>query len=174
MKLLSFMVAAMAIASAQPTPPDLKGWTSTTWGMTEDEILAALPGQAVHLTGPAGARTYANRTAAIGIESLVIGKDDFHVDFLMDREGKLDRVMIGLNTRSPSVLTFEGLEALLTEKYGTATITDKTQEQGLKRTCKWIFPSTVIQLLFWDVRALKMHIFSLVYEKNTGKDLVKL
>ena len=163
--------AFAVLAFAADRPSDVKGWTATTWGMTETEIRTALPDQASRLAQPA---KYADRSAAIGIERLTINRTDFSVNFLPDQKGGLDRVMLRTVSKNPSETVFQGIAASLTEKYGPADFQDAGSGSVRTRIIRWTFPSTTIQLNFLDSSLMKMNMLMLVYDRSTQKDLDKM
>ncbi len=84
MKTLTLAVLATVLA-AQPAPEDPGGWRAAKWGMTEEEVLAALPGQAARLPG-----LHKDGTASVVIEPLIIAGHDFRVTFVPARVGRAD------------------------------------------------------------------------------------
>ena len=160
-----------ALAFAADRPSDVKGWTATTWGMTEGEILKALPAQASQLAKPV---KYADRAATVGIERLTINHTDFIVDFLPDQQGRLDRVLLRPVSENPLESVFQTLAASLTEKYGPADFKDPTSGPVQKRIMRWTFPSTTIELLFTNMSIIKRNNLVLVYDRSTKKDLDKM
>lgn len=167
--------AAVFCAIAGERPADVGGWSTTKWGMAEEDIIAALPGQATRLTSPANTRTYPTGTVNVGIESMNIVNHDFKIHFLMDKKDKLARVLVKTGVSELSESVAQNLQALLVEKYGTPTFADKTIDRDLKkRVAKWVFPSTIIQMDFMSAPLANIGYLVVVYEKNTGKDLDKM
>jgi hypothetical protein len=163
--------AAMA-AGDNARPKDVEGYSKTRWGMTDDEILAALPGQAVRLTAPLPKRSYAGGIIAnIGIEDLEIAHTKYTLHFVPGKDGKLFRVRIAPVNRGYAI-HFQALEAILTEKYGPPSYKSVA---GNHMVAKWNFPSTTIDLDYTDYGALlNMSVLVVMYEKHALSDLDKM
>ncbi len=93
--LLACAVAASAAGPARaaaPAAPGEGGWRAARWGMTQDEVLAAFPGEASRLEG--AVKLADGNTVAVGIEKHAIGGTDFRVRFVFDPAGKLALVSL--------------------------------------------------------------------------------
>ncbi len=89
--------AAAAIATpgfaAPPAPAAGEGdWRAARWGMTQDEVLKAFPGEAKRLEPPL--KLADGNTVALGIDRYAVGATDFLVKFVLDGAGKLALVSL--------------------------------------------------------------------------------
>ncbi len=143
-----------------PAGRDPGGWTNARWGMTEAEILQALPGQAVRLEGiiPIKERTFNGVVARIGVPRLDLGKHTFRIFFICDPA--LRRVMMQADEASPEA--FIGIEALLVQRYGYPWVRSRRERmQSL-----WSFATTAITLRYVDLRAVAFRSLWLTYERK--------
>ena len=128
---------------------DVKGWSKTHWGMTNDEILDLFKGQALQVKKEIrhNDQTY----STIRINNFDINGTDFEVLFYMGiKDDKLQKVLLRHKNAIESM--FGSFEQLLTEKFGPPSHTDFSRSQvsrrDFKRDATWIFPSTKIELIF--------------------------
>jgi hypothetical protein len=171
LKLASLLLVVVVAAGATDKPSDVQGWTATRWGMTEEEILASLPGQAVRLTDPLPKRSYAGGVVVnVGIEVLEVSKIKLKVHFVPDEKGKLRRVLIKPLDRAYA-FHFQTLDAILTEKYGTPTFRSTV---GNKMISKWSFPTTNIELEFTEFGPRIGSTLVLIYDRKSQSDLDKM
>ena len=111
-------VAAPARAAPPTRGADEADWRAARWGMSEDEVLKAFPGEAGRLEQvlklPDG------NTVALGIQKYAIGATDFRVRFVFDRSGKLALVSLRTDPKAyakPEV--FEATRKALAERLGS-------------------------------------------------------
>lgn len=128
---------------------DVKGWSKTRWGMTNDEILNLFKGKALRVKKEI--RDNDQTYSTIKINNFDINGTDFEVFFYMGiKDGKLQKVLLRHKNAINSM--FGSFEQLLTEKFGPPSHKDFSQSQvsrrDFKRTATWIFPSTKIELTF--------------------------
>jgi hypothetical protein len=83
--------AVLAAASAGAAEPE-GDWRAARWGMTQDEVLKAFPGEAARLDPPQ--KLADGNTVAVGIEKHEIGATPFRVRFVFDPGGKLALVSL--------------------------------------------------------------------------------
>lgn len=120
---------------------DVLGWGSTTWRMTEAEILPLLHPEAKPLLPPVEYRN-PTRFSTVGIPEKVIGGRSCAIYFFFDNTTGLNEVIIKPNEINPYGY-YEDLLELLTQKYGAATKSEKIDNTY---TSVWQFPSTVVEL----------------------------
>ena len=141
--LVSFLLAPLALAQESgAASPAVEGWRATRWGMTEDEVLAAMP-DARRVTDP--------ERAPAGIPSLEVPGIDVGSTVLTAKlffnDGRL--VVVGilatrLNESDPPVYNvFDAAETALIEKYGRAT---NNRREGITREALWVLGPTTITL----------------------------
>ncbi|HTX34337.1 MAG TPA: hypothetical protein VME43_04920 [Bryobacteraceae bacterium] len=146
----TYIMVALALACAAVEDPG--GWTKAKWGMTDDQVLAAFPGQAARLDPPElnGAR--------VSIKSIELSGAEFRVYFIPDAAGHLRAVI--LNAVKPTGALFQSLENLLVAKYGRPWKTDEAGDSGVQ----WSFPTTVITLTRVQVPNFGTQFLSLAYK----------
>jgi hypothetical protein len=157
---LSLLAAAAAFAADDPG-----GWTKAKWGMTDAQILAAFPGQAVRLDPP-------DAGAHIAIKAFDLAGSPFYVRFLTDPESGLNRVVVHAPHLSSERLDllFQNLQNMLVEKYGRPW---KSAEFG-ESELQWSFPSTTITLGRTKVTGFGTQFLTLIYVKRVAKYSDKL
>lgn len=157
-------VAALAVLglAGSVQAEDVPGWRETRWGMTEDEVLAAMKGEANRVPTP---RERAGRVEALEIPQYAIGPYRFKVTFNFT-EGKLVGVILTGDKDSP--VSYPGVKDMVVAKYGAPASESPT---AIGRHAQWNFPSTRIALA--EIRAPGLTIISLSYSPP-AKDLDKL
>jgi hypothetical protein len=124
--------------------------------MTEDEILKAFKGEAVHLD-KAQDWDQLNLYASIGINNYDINGDKYNVYFAMDKTAKtLKMIQIYAADKQYGLfqMRFKNLEPIFTEKYGAPSVV------------AWYFPSTKIELQYMDYSLM------ITYSVPRGKDKI--
>jgi hypothetical protein len=135
---------ALAQAGTETAPSDVKGWQAATWGMTEQQILDAFPGQVVRMEKPGPPNAARNDTrVTLHIPKYEINGVDYGVNFGFDKDGRLSLVALAADLKQGSELVFSGLSKLLTERYGAPTTDNHTLR---KRDTIWRLKSTTIEL----------------------------
>jgi len=137
---------------------DPGGWTAAKWGMTIDQVRAAVPDAQI-LTGNEPKRTINGVLSPLGVPSLEIGKVTWSVYFLFDQQGHLSAVEI--NTDTPSVEAYIQTAQLLTERYGHPA----EETAGGRRSAQWTFATTTIQLRYTYLAAIQMETLWLSYTR---------
>lgn len=131
-------------------PKDVKGWGKTKWGMTDEEIRAALGNQVEPYPDN---YEYYKVHIDLWIPSIDIGKNPYEVRFEMDNgTDKLILVWITPNRnvvpRYAYEYLFESLEEQLIQKYGASNVQKNQEDNFTIRERKWSFPSTSIKLYY--------------------------
>lgn len=159
--LASASILIGGFAWAQPAK-DVTGWRTLKWGMSERQVLAALPHEAARLPKP---EKMGGADATIKIPHYKFGNVEFEV-LLAFTGGQLTNVLLweeAAPSRKPSVAAdFEALAQLLIEKYGKPT-TDKNDARTRDRT--WEFPSGMASLTF--MKLTETDFVSVSYKKTT-------
>lgn len=151
--------AAPVVTTTTTTmPPPV--WRTLRWGMTRDEVLAALPGEAQRLGTP----------AAYGPE--VPGSTDVAIPSY-EAEGVTARALFGfeaaglsrihLSTMKPGDSTCGDLEQKLTEKFGAPGARNATGTSLRGEEMVWKRPDQTITLACSGVSSLGFHSVSLMY-----------
>jgi hypothetical protein len=162
MKLTTLCLLAAAAAAFAADDPG--GWTKAKWGMTDDQILAAFPGQAVRLDPP-------DAGAHIGIKTFDLADSPFDVRFLSDAAGLRKVVLTALSQPSPRLdALFQDLENLLVDKYGRPWKSDEAGDTDFQ----WSFPTTTITLGRTKVSGFGTQFVSLIYAKRQPSSSDKL
>jgi len=166
--------ASIAVwAEDSVTARDIAGWGKTRWGMTEAEVLAALPGEVVRLAEP---DKHDSGEAPLGIEDLELGVHRFAVRFVFDSETRLlNAVNLRLKESNHPIEEnlFHTLEKALTEKYGPATYRREDRERdalglAIDNKASWRLNRTRIELDFIYVEGAFHHL-GLHYEPLAAK-----
>ncbi len=140
---LVLVVGASAASQAQ-APPDTKGWHGAEWGMTKDQVRAAVG------LGPLtqdARRPDAPHEDALVLASTPIGRYPASVRFLFDGEQKLRAIALDFSTAD----AYEFLHDELVARYG-APIRDESHRDDSPRSLdylemcdsQWLLPSTKI------------------------------
>jgi hypothetical protein len=145
---------------------DVLGWGSTTWRMTEAEILQFLHPEAKPLLPPVEYRN-PTRYSTVGIPEKDIGGRSCAIYFFFGNTTGLNEVIIKPNEINPYSY-YEDLLELLIQKYGAATKNEKINNTD---TSVWQFPSTVVELQKIDAFALDMLLVSIAYRPYVKPDL---
>ncbi len=165
MKMLLLVVLAAAVA-AQTTPEDPGGWKAAKWGMTQDEVLAALAGQNPRVAGQPQ-----NGTARVEIERVAIAGHDFSASFVPGKSGGLVRVGLTTPDRNPPAAVFDDLRKALIEQHGQPASSDmKRDGLVLEQVVKWEFPTTAVRLSHTFSPAIRVFVISLMYEKKGAEE----
>lgn len=122
-------------ASAAPDPED-GGWRGARWGMTEEEVLAAFPGEARRLEKPQ--KLADGNTVGIGIDRHVVGGTELRVRFVFDPGGKLALVSLRTDagTYAP-VAAFEATRDALAARLGPPAATSADANYVDMRQASW-------------------------------------
>jgi hypothetical protein len=121
------------VASAQVA--DLAGWGSTTWGMTRNELAAALGSVARPSRGP--------ETGDLVVEGVRIAGIPFEARHIVGPRG-LVRVFLTARSVDATPETVRRVERALASDLGGGVLASRRPEE---REVRWTFPSTDVRLL---------------------------
>lgn len=161
------LIILMLLAGATLAADDPAGWNGAKWGMTEEQILQALPGQAVRLDPPEKFNH-----ARVHIPTLDLAGASFHVYFVPDEKGGLNSVLLSPEKEPPIGFDFlfQSLQNLLVEKYGQPWVST----EGHNTEIRWSLKTTTITLSRIKFPEFpNLQIISLQY-KRKDPDLDKL
>lgn len=144
--------------TTMPAPPPV--WRTVRWGMTRDEVLAALPGEAQRLATPAPYGPSMPGSTDISIPSYEADGTAFRVLFGF-APGGLDR--IHLSAIKPGDSTCGDLEQKLTEKYAAPAARNPTGTSLRGEEIVWKRPDQTITLACSGVVSLGFHSATLMY-----------
>lgn len=148
---------------------DVLGWSSTTWGMTETEVLEHQSD--LQKLYPPAEFVNPKRFAIVGIPEKIIGGRSCGVYLFFDKTTHLNEVLINTNEENKNGY-YETFLEMLTQKYGVATTSTKVD---IVDKVTWVFPSTVIELQRIDASALDLPPFaSIQYHPNLSRELSAL
>ncbi len=103
-------------------------WQNARWGMTVDEVVAALPGKAVRAS-PAEIEKGA---APVRMDECEIAGTNFQAGFFFYRASRLTKITFGPSSkRDASRAVFDRLAKMLTERYGPPTADVPDQSMGV-------------------------------------------
>jgi hypothetical protein len=134
--------------TSESSSTDVLGWQQTRWGMTADEIIAAVGShiRKVPREGGDGDSWYSE----LCIPDVEIGDYPFFVQFQMDKvTGTLRRVVIkheGELDKEPTG-ALNTARRVLSERFG------KPKREGTSDTLVWAFPTTTIDLSMSNILA---------------------
>lgn len=157
--LLAMTVSAVLAAPvlAQAPPPHLarpsasakaagSGWRTTRWGMSEDEVLAALPGEAARLEKKIELAD--GNVVSLGIDEHRLLSYAFQVRFVFGA-GKLALVSLrSLQSTNAPAEVFAAIEKHLTETLGAPAASDSDQEFIDLRQTRWRLGGTDVDLKY--------------------------
>ena len=159
-------------ATSQTKPKDVDGWGKVKWGMTVAQAKAAAP-EARASDGKSEKST--RYTERLVIDRLRIGDMEMTASIYTLRESeRVKEVGLtlpdGINTTNGS---FEQLRNLLTQKYGKPTREEPNErsEVTIVNSATWVFPSTVISLLWVQVKGIAFETLTLQYSATDRKAL---
>jgi hypothetical protein len=148
MRSLLILACASTLAAAE----DPGGWTAAKWGMTPDQVRAAVPE-----SKPVRYEFEKGTFSTLGVDELRIGDGPaWSVYFLFDDAGKLARVAMqpAVNIYA-TVQEFSRVESLLAEKYTRPfdrNSGDPNQNYPVLRRAGWTIGQTSITLVHTDYR----------------------
>jgi len=141
--LLCIAISLISISSWSQNPIDIKGWSNTTWGMTEENLLQIFDGKIIDTKDKSSHDgIYSNlKLTMFNIEDVY-----FDVYFEMgEKDNRLRSVRLACDFAAPTY--YSQFEQLLTDKYGQPSTKDKSQnEWETKKNASWLLPSTKIEL----------------------------
>jgi len=143
------VVVAFFVLGASPLIGAQKGkaWRNASWGMTESQVLAAFPGEAVRLEKP---DKYKKAIATIGIPTFNVEGVPFKVRFGF-ANAKLTMINLSAEHLALAQVRYDQLKQTLTEKYGHP-LTDRETSIGPEAT--WKTPVNLISLGLYPLTGL--------------------
>ncbi|WP_193367160.1 hypothetical protein [Pelagibius marinus] len=130
---------------------DVPGWGATRWGMTADELRAALGSRVTELPGR---WVYGGAYAELAVEEVEIGGLTFTAYLQMnDRTERLQQVLLERRRTGAVPAAFEQVIDALTSRYGPPAedcAQAKTGGQPLDYEVTWRFPTTILHAKFLD------------------------
>ena len=159
--------AGQAPATTAPTtttttttmPPPPMVWRTVRWGMTKDEVLAALPGEAQKLARPADFGPGTPGSTEMAIPAYDEEGMKYRVLFGFAANG-LDR--IHLSATKPGDSSCRDLEERLTAKYAAPAARNDTGTSLRGQEIVWNLPDQMITLACSGVQSLGFHSVTLV------------
>jgi hypothetical protein len=148
---------------------EINGWSHARWGMTQQQVLSAFPGEAKILKGDWLNRQFGPRgLAQVGINRGDIGGIPVRVLFFFDGAGKLDGIRFVANSASPSDDQFTRMEDALAGEYGAPTLRGAKGKSSFLSA--WVFPNSVSQLVY--VPTIMLNVAIDKRTKQTAKSLM--
>jgi hypothetical protein len=155
--------AAPVVTTTTTTlPPPV--WRTVRWGLTKDEVLAALPGEAQRLGTPAAYGPSVPGSTDVAIPSYEADGAAFRVLFGFADTG-LDR--IHLSAIKPGDSTCADLEQKLTERYAAPAARNAVGTSLRGEEIVWKRPDQTVTLACSGVSSLGFHSVSLMYTPPT-------
>jgi hypothetical protein len=164
------MIALLCIAatlSAVPQTKDVVGWPGTSWGMTVEEVQAAVPAAKRLKDKPDKGNVF-----ALSVSKLMVAGQEYNLNFRFNAKEPLKLNMVSLayaGNMSPAkyLEAFASLEKLLTEAYGAPSSRSETPRSSamLKSYRGWQLKDTKVELGLQAV--LNVVILTVVYEPVT-------
>jgi hypothetical protein len=154
-KLLTLFLWSLAVLCV--ASENVQGWRDARWGMTPDQVIAALPGEAVR----AGTDQFTDTNILVAIPSVQIERSKFKATFLFT-PGTQRLKQIKLLSTPSNVDEFSMLEEKLTGKYGKPEIVsndDRPQLASIDSTRRrvWNLGPTQIELKLWETLDNQTH-----------------
>jgi hypothetical protein len=145
--LIAVVPLLLTIAAEQPSA-STPAWREAKWGMTEEEVLAAFPGEARRLPKPVVFSEQA--TATLEIPSVDVAGKPYNVTFQFSpATRKLVHIQLKHESdTAPISVMFDELRTRLIEKYGQPA---DHSEGGDTRDITWFQNDTEIQLALIDL-----------------------
>jgi hypothetical protein len=156
---LMVMMLASAVALAADDPG---GWTTAKWGMSTDQVRAAIP-SSHDLTGPADNRTFDGKLSTLGVDRVQIGRTVYSALFMFDVTGLSAVYLLPADESDRSLFQFIQVELLLVQKYGRPF--ERSYTEG--RFAQWSLDTTTVTLHYSDIRILKRESLYLIYARKS-------
>lgn len=148
--LLILPLLALTAAAAE----DPAGWQAAKFGMSVEEVRAAMPAAQILIT-PLADRTIDGAISPLGIDRIEIAKTSWSVFFTFEA-GKLTTVHLRPIAKTDATIQdFQTVEELLMEKYGRPferQAGTPNTEWPIVRQAAWSFATTAITLRHVDLR----------------------
>ena len=154
----------LATAAVLVAADDPGGWTAAKWGMTDEQILQAVPA-ATRLDPPEKFNH-----ARVHIPSFDLAGSRFHVYFIPGPAGQLDQVLLSAEPCDAGYdVLFQQLQELLVQKYGRPW----SSAEGNTTEFQWSLKTTTITLSRTKNQAINIEFLHLQYSKKSA-DLDKM
>ena len=130
---------------------DIDGWDKTRWGMTPEEVVAALPGTGIYRISEPKVATPHPGEALLRIDHLEVAGHELAVRFLFTwGTHRLKTVNLTLEGEANPLVVegaFHDLEKALVEKYGPATYRHEDRSEATTSyTASWRLGRTSAEL----------------------------
>jgi hypothetical protein len=142
-------------APSLPLGPAIEGWSQARWGMTQQQVLGAFPGEARILTGDLSRRRFGSRgIATVEISHADIGGIPVRLLFFFDGAGKLDGIRFVTDLESPSDDQFTKMEDALVGVYKAPTLRAAMGKSAFNSA--WVLPNSVVELAYVRTELLNL------------------
>lgn len=153
--LVVLLLLGSTSAGAQPT--DVEGWQSARWGMTQDELVSAVPAE---ITVLPGRWEYGRSYADHAVMDAQVGGLAFDAFFQMNKKtDRLEQVLLERRRAGATPAAFGELLAALTDEYGQPSETCRQAKQGgepQRHELIWRFPTTTVHASFLDFSSMEV------------------
>jgi hypothetical protein len=133
-------------AAAAPATRPPHDWPTLRWGMTEAEVLAALPGQAQRLEPPE--RLADGRVVSVGFEPQAVEGVPFRVRFVFEAGRLVILSLKSLPGRPADGADYDRLRARFTERLHDAGTERRDATATDYRHARWDLPGEHLDLKF--------------------------
>ena len=144
-----FLISSLSL-NAATNPKDVYGWDNVKWGMTGNEVQAALGKKAKKREAKHDKKD--NMYADLELKGIKMGSGSFRASFWMDEDSKKLKRIVFVPEGQPAQFewaeTFITLENYLVEKYGSPDIEETSNDPGTSAERVWDFPSTEIEMSY--------------------------
>jgi hypothetical protein len=173
---ICFFVLLLFVLPCYSQKEDILGWQDARWGMTEKQLQETFKSE---LTKLPKREIFAQAYTDYAIPDYEIEGRKYTVYFQMDKEtNKLSQVLVRYNemkSRFSQDIYFNGLESLLTRKYGTAGYKKDDKKSGhISLERQWVFPTTTIDLSYSWMDLIDFSLLTIRYFPTKSGDLKKV
>jgi len=134
---------------------EIEGWSQARWGMTQNQVLKAFPGEARILTGDQSRRRFGSRgLATVEISGADIGGIPARLLFFFDGDGKLDGIRFVSDLASPSDDQFWKMANALVGVYKAPTLRGIMGKSAFNSA--WLLPNSVVELAYVRAKLLNL------------------
>jgi hypothetical protein len=140
---------------------DPGGYLGARWGMTPDQVLAAVP-QAERNTESDAVKPFRETLTPIIIKEVTIAGDPMRVSFRFgEQSGRLEDVLVEATREiDKRPADFDRIESLLVEKYGRPWTSSSPEE----RTSRWTLDTTTVELQLRTHKAIGLSFLTILYQ----------
>ena len=144
-----FLISSLSL-NAATNPKDVYGWDNVKWGMTGNEVQAALGKKAKKREAKHDKKE--GMYTGLELKGIKMGSGSFRASFWMDEDSKKLKRIVFVPEGQPAQFewaeTFITLENYLVEKYGDPDIEETSNDPGTSAERVWNFPSTEIEMSY--------------------------